>query len=159
MPKNIFTWSDFTNFSIEVLEDWLDFRFWSLHTLHIEYLSNFCRQKYDQSISRIFEFYFWRDFAVWPNCVASQWLMPRPLFVLNVFVYILCVNFFFFSVNWLQSLCRDTLNRSHPELVQVASQRYHLDHLHSTWKFIKKCQLEYEYLYYRVQLRIFWVSK
>ena len=87
---------EFTNFSIQVLEDWLDFCFRSLHALHIENLSNCCRHKYDQSISRIFEFYFWRDFAIWPNCVAVQWLMPRPLFVRNVFVYILCVNFFHF---------------------------------------------------------------
>ena len=63
-------WSYFTNFSEIMSTDTHNFRFWSLHTLHIEYLSNCCRHKYDQSISRFFEFYFWRDFSIWPNCVA-----------------------------------------------------------------------------------------
>ena len=47
------------------------FRFRSFRTLHIQNLSNRCRHKYDQSISRIFQSNFWQVFAVWPNSVAS----------------------------------------------------------------------------------------
>ena len=34
-----------------------------MHALHIQNLSICCRQKYDPSISRVFESYFWRVFC------------------------------------------------------------------------------------------------
>ena len=50
------------------------FRFRGLHAIHIQNLSNSCRNKYDQSISRIFESYFLAGFfAIWPNCGPVQW--------------------------------------------------------------------------------------
>ena len=45
-----------------------DFRFRLLHALHIQNLSNCYRHKYDQSISRIFQSFFWRIFATRPDC-------------------------------------------------------------------------------------------
>ena len=41
--KNVFTWCDFTIFSWERKISH-HFRFWSLHLIHIQNLSNFCRQ-------------------------------------------------------------------------------------------------------------------
>ena len=56
-----------------------DFRFRLLYALHIQNLSNCYRHKYDQSISRIFQSYFWRVFATGPNCAERwwQWLTTR----------------------------------------------------------------------------------
>ena len=48
-----------------------DFRFRSLHALHIQNLSYCCRHKCNQSISRIFKFDFWRIFSIWPNTVCG----------------------------------------------------------------------------------------
>ena len=52
--KNKLTWSDFTNFFMQVFAYSNSFRFWSFHSLHIQNLSNRRRYKYDPSISRIF---------------------------------------------------------------------------------------------------------
>ena len=51
LAKNKFTWSDFTNFSKQVQQ----IPFPVVASPHIENLSNCCRHKYDQSISRIFK--------------------------------------------------------------------------------------------------------
>ena len=49
--KNKFTYSGITSFFIQVS---VDVRFRSLHVLHIEKLLNYCKNKYKQSIFRIF---------------------------------------------------------------------------------------------------------
>ena len=46
------------------------FYFHELHALHIQKFTNSYSNKYDQTISRIFESYFWRVFDLCPNCVA-----------------------------------------------------------------------------------------
>ena len=48
------------------------FRFWSFRALHIENLSNRRRDKYDPSISRIFQSNFWRVFDVWHNFTSHS---------------------------------------------------------------------------------------
>ena len=70
MAKNKLTWSDFTNFFMQVFAYSNSFRFRSFHSLHIQNLSNRRRYKYDPSISRIFQSNFWRVFDVWHNCVS-----------------------------------------------------------------------------------------
>ena len=42
-----------------------------LHENHIQNLSNCFRHKYDQSISQIFQPYFWRGFVICKLCVAA----------------------------------------------------------------------------------------
>ena len=58
------------------------FRFWSFHSLHIQNLSNCIRHKYDQTISRIFQPNFWRNFAIQvPMCCgapAKSVMSSRP---------------------------------------------------------------------------------
>ena len=43
-----------------------------IHALHIQNLSNCCWRQHEQSISRIFQSYFWRVFAFW-----SSWAVLR----------------------------------------------------------------------------------
>ena len=50
--KNKFTWSDLTNFSMQISAFSHGYRFRSFHSLDIKNLSNCCRHLYDQSISR-----------------------------------------------------------------------------------------------------------
>ena len=46
----------------------------------MENLSNCCRRNNDPLVSRIFWIYFWRVFAIWPNCALPlTLLMPRLL--------------------------------------------------------------------------------
>ena len=52
-PKNKFNQGDFTRFSIQVFENFHNFRF-RLPVLHIQNLSNRCRHNYDPSISQLF---------------------------------------------------------------------------------------------------------
>ena len=47
-----------------------NFRFRSLRALHFWNFSNCCSHKCDLSISRVFQSYFWRLYAVWPNCAS-----------------------------------------------------------------------------------------
>ena len=66
--KNILTWSDFTNFFLQVSAYSNSFPFQSFRAHQIQNLSNLWRHKYDPSISRIFRSNFWRVFYVWHNC-------------------------------------------------------------------------------------------
>ena len=51
----------------------LDFRFRSLQVLYFQNVSKCCSHTYNQSISRVFWFNFWRVFVIWNLCVP-----PRP---------------------------------------------------------------------------------
>ena len=48
------------------------FRFRYKDELHIQKLSNCCRQKYDRPISRIYRFNFRRIFEICPNCATPD---------------------------------------------------------------------------------------
>ena len=56
--ENKFTQSGFTSYSVQVSANKNSFRFRSWRVLHIQILSNRCRQKYEPSISRVFELIF-----------------------------------------------------------------------------------------------------
>ena len=58
------------NWLVQILHN---FRFRSLHTLHMQNSSNCCRHKYDQSISRIYLSNYWRIFVIWFQC--AQWCL------------------------------------------------------------------------------------
>ena len=62
----------FTSFSKQVVTDSQNLHFRSFYVLHIQNLSSCCKHKYDQSISQVFKFNFWRDFAFWPNCAGGR---------------------------------------------------------------------------------------
>ena len=68
-PKKI-TYNDFTNFSNQVSANSLDFRFRSLQVIYFQNVSKCCSHMYTQSISRVFQFNFWRVFVVWNLCAA-----------------------------------------------------------------------------------------
>ena len=71
-PSKIkFTLCDFMNFSKQVPEDSHNFRFRSLHAINTQNLSNCCKHKFYQSISRIFESSYRQIFAIWTNCEAK----------------------------------------------------------------------------------------
>ena len=58
LVKNKFAQNDFTYFSLQVSVNSHNFHFRRLHLLQIQNLSNRCRHKYDQWISRIFSITF-----------------------------------------------------------------------------------------------------
>ena len=62
-------WCDFTSFSKQVSANSHNFCFQSFRALHIENVSNCCRHKDDQPISRVFSLIFGGFFAVWLNFV------------------------------------------------------------------------------------------
>ena len=64
------TYNDFTNFSNQVSANSLDFRFRSLQVLYFQNVSKCCSHTYNQSISRVFQFNFWRVFVIWNLCAA-----------------------------------------------------------------------------------------
>ena len=72
LAGNMFAHSDFTSYSKQVSASSLNFHFRSYPALHIQNLSNRCRDMYGQSNSRIFKSTFWRGFAIWSNCVAAR---------------------------------------------------------------------------------------
>ena len=67
------SWSNFTNFSMQVSLDFTSFSF----PFHIENLCNCCRHKYAQSISRIFELYFCR--IIEHECIVRTIYLPTWL--------------------------------------------------------------------------------
>ena len=91
--KNKLTWSDFTNFYMQVFAFSNSFRFRSFCTLHIQNLSNRCRQRHDPSISRIFLSNFWRVFDVWHNCVAmSRWHLFLFAYRCYFWAWVICTR-------------------------------------------------------------------
>ena len=74
--KNKFTWCDFTKFPKQVSANSLDFHFRSLHAFHIQNSTNCCRNKHNQSISRIF-WIFWilflAGFCNLAQLFAARW--------------------------------------------------------------------------------------
>ena len=77
--KNKLTWSDFTNFSMQVSAYSDSFRFRSFRALHIQNLSNSCRHKYDPSISQFFQSNFWQVFDVWHNCAEESYMSQAQI--------------------------------------------------------------------------------
>ena len=69
-----------TSFSMQVSANLHNFRF-RLPALHIQNLSNFCRHKYDPSISRFFfKLVFGGFFVIWLNCETWWWNHSRFMY-------------------------------------------------------------------------------
>ena len=71
--ENKFIQRDFTSFYMKVLANLHNFRF-QLPALHIQHLSKFCRNKYNESISQLFWILFLAGFRYSAQlCTARQW--------------------------------------------------------------------------------------